>query len=957
MQKHIKKLTKDGYIKRDYNVYSSINDKLKYRTIALDNKMKIFLIQDDDSNISSANMLVNVGHMHNPESMPGMAHYLEHMLFMGSDIYPGGNFFQNKVAENSGFTNAFTTNNNTQYFFSSCSSSFIELLHIFSRFFINPAFKTDVTYVKKEISAVESEHNKNKNDDGWRMMQLSKLFFTDKINGKFGTGSRETLLGSNNNDIEKLRDALSNFYDNHYSSDKMILFISHNNLSDNVINIISTYFDQVPLKNTINIDNTAQVKIYDDKYELIKMKGISGNNLLTLEWIIMGSEQYIENERVDSYDVLSYILGHEGKNSLYEMLTRLGLIISLIAGVGDNFNTNACFYINVRLTDKGYANWNQVMYIIICYIQRLYFTANSDNNDAFKKFSNEIGYINLMNSLTILKTNGLDTAHTYANMYITRNVDLEYVPISSLLFNNKMTNMHFLSTLKQMTLSNAKVLLVSDKIDDTDRIEMYYGTEYSYDVKDVDYNEIKKCHNLHLNLPDMNKYMPRDIKIIHPIDKNNELYFKIDSGKNNIYYVKKSNSYNSYINTGLIVINLESLKTNDSTVYMMILLHILYIDKIKNAEIYMMNMAGIYVDIFLSKNELTISMNGYIDKSIFTKIFEWYFVVSDKNKHLEKIDRNIYEIVYNDTLLELMEYQYSTPFTRISSEFINMLNPNHTISNIQMLKSSLQFSPFIMNNIDSVINYNNFRKKTIELMTSGNMKGIFGGSIHLTDVNYICNLLDNTINYKNNNNVYELDLKNIKKIVPRYNSNDGNIAIGYGIYLANIVEKKNGNWKKLRLYSMLAETFLSDKFYSHIRTERELGYVAHCRTINVNEAKNADMYLLFIAQTNRQDGEDIINNYIDVRLINDIKSLTDNQFNSMKNGLLVNLYERSQNIGNELHEKFMALKMKYGGYSQTESFDRKLKLANSLEHIDKNEFIHFLVNAIQSNPRAIILIK
>src|SRR5438874_616911 len=79
-------------------VYVPINDKLNYRITTLTNKLQIFFVQNKDSNISSASMIVRVGNIDNPPDINGMAHYLEHMLFMGSDKYPGGTYFQNQVA-------------------------------------------------------------------------------------------------------------------------------------------------------------------------------------------------------------------------------------------------------------------------------------------------------------------------------------------------------------------------------------------------------------------------------------------------------------------------------------------------------------------------------------------------------------------------------------------------------------------------------------------------------------------------------------------------------------------------------------------------------------------------------------------------------------------------------------------------------------------------------------------
>jgi secreted Zn-dependent insulinase-like peptidase len=58
-----------------------------YRYIRLlDNKLEALLIHDPETDTSSAAMDVHVGSLSNPEDFPGLAHALEHCLFLGSSI-------------------------------------------------------------------------------------------------------------------------------------------------------------------------------------------------------------------------------------------------------------------------------------------------------------------------------------------------------------------------------------------------------------------------------------------------------------------------------------------------------------------------------------------------------------------------------------------------------------------------------------------------------------------------------------------------------------------------------------------------------------------------------------------------------------------------------------------------------------------------------------------------------
>ena len=60
-------------------------DNRTYRVVQLANKLEALLIHDPDTDKASAAMDVNVGSFSDEEDMPGMAHAVEHLLFMGTE--------------------------------------------------------------------------------------------------------------------------------------------------------------------------------------------------------------------------------------------------------------------------------------------------------------------------------------------------------------------------------------------------------------------------------------------------------------------------------------------------------------------------------------------------------------------------------------------------------------------------------------------------------------------------------------------------------------------------------------------------------------------------------------------------------------------------------------------------------------------------------------------------------
>jgi insulysin len=61
----------------------SLDDR-SYRVIELPNKLQALLVHDPETDKASASMNVNVGSYADDDSMPGMAHAVEHLLFMGT---------------------------------------------------------------------------------------------------------------------------------------------------------------------------------------------------------------------------------------------------------------------------------------------------------------------------------------------------------------------------------------------------------------------------------------------------------------------------------------------------------------------------------------------------------------------------------------------------------------------------------------------------------------------------------------------------------------------------------------------------------------------------------------------------------------------------------------------------------------------------------------------------------
>ena len=95
----------------------SPNDQRIYKTVTLDNGLRVLLIENNETQKSAAAIAINVGHFNDPKDRQGLAHFLEHMLFLGTQKYPNSSEFQKFISQHGGSNNAWTATEHTCFFF------------------------------------------------------------------------------------------------------------------------------------------------------------------------------------------------------------------------------------------------------------------------------------------------------------------------------------------------------------------------------------------------------------------------------------------------------------------------------------------------------------------------------------------------------------------------------------------------------------------------------------------------------------------------------------------------------------------------------------------------------------------------------------------------------------------------------------------------------------------------
>ena len=210
-------------------ISQSPGDKNEYQLFELPNKLQVLLVQDNNSPESQgealayASLAVNAGSFNDPVDGYGMAHFLEHMVFLGSKKYPEANEYSDYIAANGGYTNAYTEFEWTNFYFEVSYSGLQTALDMMASQLEAPLILK--SEIEKEISAIESEFSATVVDDSARciMLLMSECSKKDHIFKTFPFGNQKSLNAIG--DYDKLSEDVLKFYKTQYSADRMKLVV------------------------------------------------------------------------------------------------------------------------------------------------------------------------------------------------------------------------------------------------------------------------------------------------------------------------------------------------------------------------------------------------------------------------------------------------------------------------------------------------------------------------------------------------------------------------------------------------------------------------------------------------------------------------------------------------------------------------------------------------------------
>lgn len=198
------------------------------------------LDEKSSDGFSAAALCVRAGSWMEPDNLPGLAHFLEHMLFMGSQKYPNENDFDCFIKEHGGQTNANTHAEWTSYFFDVQDVAFKPALDRFANFFIHPLMS--MKSVEREVKMIHSEWMMKARNEKIRFEQLLGTMAREGHPiGKFTWGNQESLQSLPALSRIDVCQALRTFWRQHYLAQYMTLVV----LSKECLDVLQSWVVEI----------------------------------------------------------------------------------------------------------------------------------------------------------------------------------------------------------------------------------------------------------------------------------------------------------------------------------------------------------------------------------------------------------------------------------------------------------------------------------------------------------------------------------------------------------------------------------------------------------------------------------------------------------------------------------------------------------------------------------------
>ncbi|XP_008310076.1 nardilysin-like [Cynoglossus semilaevis] len=489
---------------------------------------------------SAAALCVGVGSFSDPSDLPGLAHFLEHMVFMGSEKYPSENGFDAFLKKHGGSDNASTDCERTVFQFDVQRKSFKEALDRWAQFFICPLMIRDA--IDREVEAVDSEYQLAKPSDSHRKeMLFGSLAKAGHPMGKFCWGNAQTLKQEPKKKKINVYKRLRAFWKKHYSAHYMTLALQSKEKLDTLEEWVREIFSSVPNNGLPRPDfsdllDPFETSGFNKLYRVVPVRKV---HALNITWALPPQEKHY---RVKPLHYISWLIGHEGTGSVLSLLRRKCWAVALFGGNSetgfDQNGTYSIFSISITLTDEGFQNFYQVTHLVFQYLKLLQTLGPQQRiyEEIQKIEANEFHYQEQIDPIDYVED-------ICENMQLFPKED--FLTGDQLLFQYKPEIIS--AAVSLLTPERANLMLLSPEHEGQCPLrEKWFGTQYS--VEDISQEWMEKWTNhLELNndlhLPAENKFIATDFTLKPSDIPDSEYPVQLASSDRGYLWYKKDTKF------------------------------------------------------------------------------------------------------------------------------------------------------------------------------------------------------------------------------------------------------------------------------------------------------------------------------------------------------------------------------------------------------------------------------
>lgn len=898
------------------NIIKSPTDNREYRGLILQNEMKVLLVSDPATEKAAASLGINVGYFCDPEELPGLAHFCEHMLFMGTEKYPDISEYSNFISNHGGFCNATTDTQETKFMFNVTPDALKETLERFAQFFIKPLF--DKGAIEKEVNAVNSEHTNNISDDEWRAVIID-TFLCNPTHPfhHFGTGNLDTLQENPMAKGINVRDELIKFHEQWYSSNIMVLVVIGQESLDDLQNIVEDLFEKVPNKK-VNVPMWTEYPYTSEQLGTItKVLPIQDLRMFKIIFPLPDIKLHYKTAP-DLY--LFHLCVHESKGSLLSVLKKLGWSTGISCYPYKEFGFGF-FVIIINLTEEGLDHTGNIAVIVFQYLNML------KNESPQKYFFDECSAItNLEFKFTSKEDEIIYAYNLNTNLLLYPMEEVLVGPYAMSKFDSNLIQ----SILETFTPENARIVLFAkefEKVCDQND-EPYYGILYHTEKISTDKMQELQNAGLHndLFLPQPNRFIPTDFQMLslknitpHPEIIINNPYMRVWFKQDSQFLIPKMN-----IKLKLLL----PFATLDAVYYN---LTCLYIDLLKdslNEELYEAKIAGVNWSFNCSdqsKRGITISFSGFNDKML-----TLVSMVLERMKKF-KVDLKRFHMILESRKQNIKNFEVSQPCM-------------HTLYHLNTLLSEVYWTNDELLRQCDIVTEQELQNFIPILFSKVYVEALVHGNCDKTVVAEISSIIET-----------HFDLQNVKSINRKQNRRDREHKLEEGKeYVYNSEHKYNLSSCTSNLYQcglqetkqsvlmQLIQQIIDQPCFNQLRTQEQLGYIVW----TINRRSSSTQGLMIIVQSESLPA------YIDMRIenfLNDFKvmleKMTREEFQTYKDALTASILEKPKNLVERTENFWMEI------INQQYHFSRDVIDASYLKNVKKEELLSYYNDHIGTSGR------